>query len=860
MLKINYKGIIPQQREYSYSVKQNNKTNKVKFIVEKLQDDIDLSQYTPYLKLETPTKEYVDKIGTGLTVTSDTNFIYIVWNMSIKTTAYKNLNLQLQFQKAEGGTSTDVLVWQSAICSLELQNTIEADKEIAEQNPEKIVEIEAELENHEDRITALEDKGVEWGDIEGDIADQTDLVNLINTNIAPKANKTYVDAQDQALSDDIDDEQQARIDADNDLSDDIDAEETARQNADTALQEQINALSQKDRFLSGWNCMTGLPTSNPTTPLPYQYKTGDHYTVKFVDYIAQYEEYDTETAYLVGDKCKVTVGDVVTYYVCVENTQGAFDANAWQVRQASAIKNYRPTGTSYTGVASTVEETEPVAPNDVYQFDGAVWTLLYNTQKTVSMQNVTGLTEALAGKAGKAENNAFTGNNTHSGTETFNSESMQFENGTFKLNTSEYLWQIKRNNANWVNFADIAFVFARSLISNDDNLRDLGSTNKHWKEGFINKITDANGSYSSDNVFNVINANEIVNNTLTDAQYTTITNGKPTRIVGTILTFITNPLCLPAVEKTNEWNVKCLCPHYSTDANTLYLWQIIINKTTKVISFVGGYFKCQNLSLNELVLNNKAFPSYPTNPTSPKALIYDTDNTLKYQDVAVIPMTAPSSTTLTDAEYAELTNGKDHKIIGVLLDVDSPKIGTAKDKGAYYLCEFNGFSHTYSGYTFGLLHINKTTKIISIYNATTKIYDIQNIKSINNKEIPAYPANNEYKRLVCYGGTNAYVDDANVITDASSTTFSSAMVSGNLYKFSTPLTSFDPSGYTVNTNDLQPCWAVMFKVGATFTAPSTVTIKWRDDDAPSFESGKTYIISILQGIESGDYLGSYQEF
>ena len=47
------------------------------------------------------------------------------------------------------------------------------------------------------------------------------------------------------------------------------------------------------------------------------------------------------------------------------------------------------------------------------------------------------------------------------------------------------------------------------------------------------------GQVISDNTFNIINASDIVNNTLTPTQYALVTNGKPTRVIGTLFS-ITN--------------------------------------------------------------------------------------------------------------------------------------------------------------------------------------------------------------------------------------------------------------------------------------------------------------------------------
>ena len=102
------------------------------------------------------------------------------------------------------------------------------------------------------------------------------------------------------------------------------------------IQDQIDALEGRGRFLSVWNSTTGLPVTNPGT-LPYTYKTGDYY--------------------IVG-----TVGST----------------------------NYKPNGSSYTGTASSTVESETVAVNDVYYYDGTNWLLQVNTQREVTFASITG--------------------------------------------------------------------------------------------------------------------------------------------------------------------------------------------------------------------------------------------------------------------------------------------------------------------------------------------------------------------------------------------------------------------------------------------------------------------------------------
>lgn len=98
----------------------------------------------------------------------------------------------------------------------------------------------------------------------------------------------------------------------------------------------VQPAAKLGRYLSGWNCATGLAVTNPQES-PYEYTTGDYFIVSAVA------------------------------------TGGA--------------SNYRPNGSSYViGQASTTVETSVVTVNDMYFYDGSSWTLL-KTGSTVTSVN-----------------------------------------------------------------------------------------------------------------------------------------------------------------------------------------------------------------------------------------------------------------------------------------------------------------------------------------------------------------------------------------------------------------------------------------------------------------------------------------
>ena len=111
-------------------------------------------------------------------------------------------------------------------------------------------------------------------------------------------------------------------------------------NQGKVLYDTVQSLSGRGRYLTLWDCSTGLAETNPPVS-PYEYKNGDYF--------------------IVG-----TVAEV-------------------------GGTNYRPTGSFYTtGTASTVVETEPVDVNDTYIYDGTTWHLQMNTQKEVAFSSIAG--------------------------------------------------------------------------------------------------------------------------------------------------------------------------------------------------------------------------------------------------------------------------------------------------------------------------------------------------------------------------------------------------------------------------------------------------------------------------------------
>ena len=103
------------------------------------------------------------------------------------------------------------------------------------------------------------------------------------------------------------------------------------------LYDYLQNIASRWRYLSNWNCVTGLAMTNPSEN-PYPYKAWDYYSVSNV-------------------------------------------APIWGT-------NYRPNGTQYIiWQASTTVETELVSVSDFYLYDGTNWLLLANSARQIAVDS-----------------------------------------------------------------------------------------------------------------------------------------------------------------------------------------------------------------------------------------------------------------------------------------------------------------------------------------------------------------------------------------------------------------------------------------------------------------------------------------
>ena len=175
--------------------------------------------------------------------------------------------------------------------------------------------------------------------------------------------------------------------------------------------------------------------------------------------------------------------------------------------------------------------------------------------------------------------------------------------------------------ANWADYGRV-FQLNENFAPMVDNSFDLGAYNFKWKNLYLaGYISNGNSTYgltlpdttnftankeiaTTDQAFNVINASDITNNTLTQAQYDLITNGKPTLIMGTLFNRNNSILFSGGVDGVNYYGYIISFAYGNID-----LASYLINTSTKIISFVNNVNSRIHLFGNSL--NGKQLPAYP---------------------------------------------------------------------------------------------------------------------------------------------------------------------------------------------------------------------------------------------------------
>ena len=192
----------------------------------------------------------------------------------------------------------------------------------------------------------------------------------------------------------------------------------------------------------------------------------------------------------------------------------------------------------------------------------------------------------------------------------------------------------------------------KDLIPGSNNTTDIGSSSRKWKDIYLSgQFKDGTNSVSvadiANGLFNVINASDIVNNTLTQAQFDLITNGKPTLILGTL-----------TISNISFTNMLFLCENYSSGQsettgtfigysanNNSQIRTLVINNTTGVLSLRSEAIKIAQGG--SVIIEGKNANVYYLNNVYHYATLSDTQ--LKYEEINNITLSADTTYTLATA-------------------------------------------------------------------------------------------------------------------------------------------------------------------------------------------------------------------
>ncbi len=137
---IKFKGKCPEQNYFKTSVKGNSNVDILTFQLDRLFNQIDLSNFQVSLKVKSNDLSYVDII-TNLAVENTDSVIIITYIMSPPVTLHRNLDMQLELKYGE-------FLWQSQIFNLTLESTIAAEQIIGKNYP-SILDLKAEIVNYQ---------------------------------------------------------------------------------------------------------------------------------------------------------------------------------------------------------------------------------------------------------------------------------------------------------------------------------------------------------------------------------------------------------------------------------------------------------------------------------------------------------------------------------------------------------------------------------------------------------------------------------------------------------------------------------------------------------------------------------------
>lgn len=156
---LNFLGNCPQQKFIRLGVVGNNRTDNLVLVLDiKQSGDLDLSNYTPYLKITNKDLTFANKT-TDFETTKDAESgkIKITYKVPDSVTGQKSVDMQLSFETITGDDENlNTLVWQSKIFNVSFDCTLEVSKVITSQYPDVITDLNERMYHIEQTTASIE--------------------------------------------------------------------------------------------------------------------------------------------------------------------------------------------------------------------------------------------------------------------------------------------------------------------------------------------------------------------------------------------------------------------------------------------------------------------------------------------------------------------------------------------------------------------------------------------------------------------------------------------------------------------------------------------------------------------------------
>lgn len=148
-MKLTFCGKQPLQRFFRIGVVGNNLADELVMVINKVQGNLRLDEFTPFIKIVNRDLTFVDKTRHFIfDVDTDPEKVRLIYVFPKKVTKQRNVDMQVLFQKSE---NDDTIIWQTEIFNATFDLEIDANEIIEQIYPDELQELDY-------RITALEQK------------------------------------------------------------------------------------------------------------------------------------------------------------------------------------------------------------------------------------------------------------------------------------------------------------------------------------------------------------------------------------------------------------------------------------------------------------------------------------------------------------------------------------------------------------------------------------------------------------------------------------------------------------------------------------------------------------------------------